>query len=258
MQQSKLTKTLQDLGFTEKEALIYLELLKLNEAPSSAIARQSNIKRSTTYSILEQLKKRGLVSQTKRQGSLFFRALDPYIFLKEQKNKFTNLRKSVDNLKETLPELLNLHSQYITAPHISVFSGKKGIVQIMEDTLTSSTELLCWTNPIVVSKFLGDYCSSYTKRKVKNKIWLRGIFCCDKHNKKLRTEEEDKLREIYVIPKEQFPFKNEINIYDDKVSIISHEDQIGVIVQNQNIADTQRAIFKLGFIAAKKIGIPIR
>ena len=46
-------------------------------------------------------------------------------------------------------------------------------------------------------------------------------------------------------------FKNEINIYDDKVAIISHEDQIGVIIQNKNIADTQRSIFELGFEYAK-------
>ncbi len=62
---------------------------------------------------------------------------------------------------------------------------------------------------------------------------------------------EAELREIYLIPKEKFPFRNEINIYDDKVAIISHEDEIGVIIQNKNIADTQRSIFELGFEYAK-------
>lgn len=58
---------------------------------------------------------------------------------------------------------------------------------------------------------------------------------------------KEELREVYLVPKEKFPFENEINIYDDKVAIISHADKVGVIIQNQSIADTQKAIFKLAF-----------
>ena len=45
---------LQDIGFSEKEAKIYLAILELNEALPSAIARRANIKRPTTYVILDQ------------------------------------------------------------------------------------------------------------------------------------------------------------------------------------------------------------
>ena len=62
---------------------------------------------------------------------------------------------------------------------------------------------------------------------------------------------KEELRELYFIPRNEFPFKNEINIYDDKVAIISHEDNVGVILQNKNIADTQRSIHKLTFNYAK-------
>ena len=56
---------------------------------------------------------------------------------------------------------------------------------------------------------------------------------------------------MYLIPKEDYPFKNEINIYDDKIAIISHEDKMGVIIQNANIAETQRSIFNFAFKYAK-------
>jgi hypothetical protein len=42
-----------------------------------------------------------------------------------------------------------------------------------------------------------------------------------------------------------------INIYDDKVAIVSHQDQVGVIIENKNIADTQRSIFNFAFDYAK-------
>jgi hypothetical protein len=86
---------------------------------------------------------------------------------------------------------------------------------------------------------------------VQRKIWLRGIFCSDDTGLTFKKRGVSELREVHLVPKDKFPFKNEINIYDDKVAIISHQDEIGVIIQNQNIADTQRAIFNLAFEYAK-------
>ncbi|MBT5517005.1 hypothetical protein HOK22_03775, partial [Candidatus Peregrinibacteria bacterium] len=62
-----------------------------------------------------------------------------------------------------------------------------------------------------------------------------------------KEREKTELREVLLIPKEKYPFKNEINIYDDKVSIISHEDQTGIIIRNKTMADTQRIIFDFAF-----------
>jgi len=123
----------------------------------------------------------------------------------------------------------------------------------MEDTLTTSTELLCWANPNLVFGLLKEYYPSYIKKKVERKIWLRGIFCKDDTAEIFKLKGKEELREIYLVPKSKYPFKNEINIYDDKVSIISHEDNVGIIIQNQNIADTQRAIFNLAFDYAKTL-----
>ena len=53
-------------------------------------------------------------------------------------------------------------------------------------------------------------------------------------------------REIRVINKNQFDFTNEINIYDDKVAIISLKDElIGMIIESIEIANSQRAIFDM-------------
>lgn len=53
------------------------------------------------------------------------------------------------------------------------------------------------------------------------------------------------------IPEGKYKFENEINVYDDKVSIISPRDQVGVIIQNQAIADSQRALFELAYSNAE-------
>lgn len=240
-----IQKILQNIGLSDKETKIYLALLELKETLPSTISRKTKVKRPTTYVILEQLQKKGLVSHIKRGRALYFQALNPHSLLEDQYNKYTALEKA-------LPELLGLHEKYSSIPQMSLFEGKEGLIRIMEDTLTTKTELLCWADvEEAITTCLKDYYSSYIKKKIARKIWLKGIFTYGKLAIQFKKRGKEELREIYMIPKEKFPFRNEINIYDDKVAIISHEDEIGIIIQNKNIADTQRAIFKLGFEYAK-------
>lgn len=239
-----LTQILQNIGLTEKEAKIYLTLLQLHDALPSIIAKRSGVKRPTTYVILEQLQKRGLVSYVKRGRVLYFRALNPNTFIEDQYNKYKKL-------EQALPDLLKMHESYSATPQMAIFEGKEGLIKIMEDTLTTHTGLLCWADVTEAVTSLKDYYPTYIAKKVKRKIFLRGIFCADKLAKRFQEHSKDEFREVHLIPKDRFPFKNEINIYDDKVAIISHADQMGIIIQNKNIADTQRSIFEFGFEYAK-------
>jgi HTH-type transcriptional regulator, sugar sensing transcriptional regulator len=240
-----LNKTLEQIGLSEKEAKVYLVLLELREALPSTISKKAGVKRPTTYLILDELVKKGLSSKIKKGAYYHFQAVSPYNLLEDQYQKY-------HNFEQALPELLNLHKAYAVKPEMSFFEGKEGIIRIMEDTLTSKTDLLCWADvTLATTTLLKDYYPKYIAKKVKNKIWLRGIFCYDQEALKLKKREEEELREVYLIPKKDYPFKNEINIYDDKIAIISHQDQIGVIIRNKNIADTQRSIFKFAFKYAK-------
>lgn len=241
----KLQTILENIGFTEKEAIIYLALLELKEALPSSLAKRSGVKRPTTYVILEQLQKKGLVSYKKIGRLTYYRAINPHSLLESQHNKYSTLEKA-------LPELLQLNHKYSATPQMTVFEGKEGLMKIMEDTLTTKEDLLVWADVELASRtVLSDYYPTYIHKKVSKQIWVRGICCYDETSLRFKKNGDKELRELYLIPKDQFPFKNEINIYDDKVAIISHQDQVGVIIQNTNIADTQKAIFKLGFEYAK-------
>lgn len=244
---ASLTQLLKNLGFSEKEATVYLTLLELNEALPAAIARKSGLKRPTTYLVLETLQARGVVSSIKKSGVLYYQASKPEVFLDKERRHVAVMDQTLSTLAVALPELQALHQQYAVTPQMSVYYGKEGLIQVMEDTLTTKTELLCWANPELAYSLLVDYYPSYIRKKVKRKIWLRGIFCQDKIAEKFKRKGKEELRDIRLISKKDYPFKNEINIYDDKVAIISHEDRVGVIIQNKNIADTQRAIFELCF-----------
>jgi len=240
-----LSQVLQEVGLSEKEASIYLALLRLKEALPSSIAQAAMVKRPTTYLVLEQLEERGLVSKVKKHNTYYYQPVTPHSLLEDQYSRYKNL-------EESIPELLSIHKKFAVTPQVSFFEGKKGLIHIMEDTLKTSTELLCWADvSIATNTLLSDYYPKYIKTKVERKIWLRGIFSYDEESVKYKERGEEELREVALIPKEEFPFKNEINIYDNKVAIISHEDELGVIIENENIANTQRSIFKFAFKYAK-------
>lgn len=249
----EIQKILEKLGFSEKEAQVYLVLLELNEALPSAIARKANLKRPTTYLILEQLQKKGLVSSVKKESTLFYRATNPEVFIENEERRLKNNQCALEVLAQSLPELVALHGKYGTTPQMSVYHGKDGLIQIMEDTLTTNGNILCWSNTdLAVNTLLKDYHPSYVKKKMKRKIWSKCLFLEDKMGIGFKKRSKNELREVHFLPESEYPFRNEINIYDDKVSIISHEDQVGVIIQNKNIANTQRAIFELCFKLCQK------
>ena len=59
--QGKLVNTLINMGLSENESDVYLTALSLGPCKVSDIARNSGIKRTTVYSVMEALKKIGLI-----------------------------------------------------------------------------------------------------------------------------------------------------------------------------------------------------
>ena len=62
MTKAQLLTLLIDLGLREPEAQTYLEALSLGPTTVLALARQTGIKRTTLYTIVEELQHRGLMS----------------------------------------------------------------------------------------------------------------------------------------------------------------------------------------------------
>ncbi len=242
-----LRKILENVGLSEKEARTYLALLSLDEETPRAIAIKARLKRPTVYAVLEQLQQRGYVSRVKRGNTWHYRALNPYALIEDRFHKYTALEKAV-------PELLALNANRSSRPEMRVFEGKRGLIQVMEDTLNSSTEILAWADMAEITNGLFvDYWQEYIERRIEIGLWCRMVLCDSKEAREFKKRGADELREAYLVSRKRYPFKNEMNIYDDKICIISHEDLVGVIIENNNIANSQRSIFRMCFEYAKQL-----
>lgn len=230
-----------NIGLTEKESKVYLACLELGSSSVAHIAQHARINRVTAYGILEKLLKKGMVNFLTKKGNRFYDATDPQIVAAEIKRKVTNFRKA-------LPDLRRLRGDAIH-PRIRYFEGLDGIKAIYEDTLGSKTEILNYSNSKEIRDHWPNYDEEYVMKRVKHKIYLRGISPADEHGEWVHEHDKEYLREIRLVPANQFTFTNEINIYDDKVAIISYKDKplIGMIIESLEIANTQRDIFKMAW-----------
>lgn len=244
---NSLVHIFKQIGLTEKEAKVYLACIENGTSPVSQIGETAGINRVTTYSILEKLVQKGLVGSFTKKKVKYFTAADPEVVVEEYE-------KRAKELKSALPDLKRLTGE-TPHPQIRFFEGIEGIKTIYADTLTSKTEILNYSNSQEIRNQWPSYDNDYVKKRAKKGIQLRGLAPKDPAGEKVHKDDKKFAREMRLLPEEQFPFTNEINIYDNKVAIISYDNElIGMIIESPAIANSQRAIFNMCWQFAEILG----
>ncbi|MBN1494227.1 hypothetical protein JW911_00640 [Candidatus Peregrinibacteria bacterium] len=256
---------LKKIGLTEKEAQVYLGLLELGSQPASVIGKKTKINRSTTYLILESLMKKGYVNQHVRADVKYFTAADPQVVVQSLEREEQQIQESRKAMIDLLPDFYSLSNPLSIKPKVRFYEGEEGVKRAMEDTLSSKEVLLSWdamdswfNATSNLQKFIRDYAKL---RVEKYKIPVRVLVPDTPIARQYLLneypglkEKKDPLMEIRWIPKGVRVFKNEINVYDDKVSIVSlaKNELIGIVIESHEIAQTHRSIFELAWKAGKK------
>lgn len=235
-----LQKILENIGLSTKESKIYLSAIELGLSPAARIAKKAAINRVTTYDTLEKLMQKGFITKHKRKGTFQFSAVDPEIIALDFRSRARDLRKSLPDFKRIRGETPH--------PQIQYFEGLEGIKKIYLDTLSSKGEILNYADSKGIRELWPEYDQKYVQERTNRKIYLRGICPNDEEGRKVKDEDWECHREIRLVNRETYDFSNEINIYDDKVAIVSFgKNPIGMIIENRDIANTQRAIFKMAW-----------
>lgn len=243
-----LRKTLIEIGLRDVEAKIYLAALELDEGTAAQIAKKAKIKRPSAYVILKDLIKKGFVSSYSRKKVTRFIALNP--------SRLTEMiEERTQKLRDALPELKALYKpKEGIRPRVQFYEGKKGLIEIMEDTLkVPNKELLGYANIDLAWNALADYYPEYIRKKNEQNITPRAIFLDSQLARRFKETSRTEKRIARLVSGKDYPISNEINIYDDKIFIISHKEMVGVIIESEEIANTQRAIFELAWERAKQL-----
>ncbi len=117
---SPLVESLIDYGLSKKEALVYLATLELEVAPAQEIAKTANINRSSTYVVLESLKKKGLVGTSDDKNVRRYLAASPEVLLRNAGDHAKKQEETKNKIENILPELKALHKDTQKKPKIRI------------------------------------------------------------------------------------------------------------------------------------------
>jgi len=234
-----IDSTLQEIGLTKKQAKIYLACLELGETSIKEIAKKSEIKRTTIYDLIDEMINCGYIKTTTRGKKKKFIAVEP-------EDLKIIIRKKEALLAQILPDLKSLSNISGIKPKILFFEGVEGLKKTYDDTLRHpNTEMYQWASSDTFNAIEAEWLFNYVKRRVKKKIKALCIASDSPEIREFKKSDKAQLREIKVIDPKKFPFKIELDIYGNRIAMISARDQIGVIIESEPIASTLKMVFKL-------------
>jgi sugar-specific transcriptional regulator TrmB len=242
---------LQKFGLKSVEVDAYTLLLGFGQQPASVIAKKLQIKRTTARVYLENLVKLGLVKFNWKDRTQYFFAENPEASLEIlEQNKAKTFRKLEDNLNQfaaIMPELSSMVRQDSCIPKVVFYEGIDELKRMYQDTLTSDGEILCMSSVDDLKELFGEkYDNWYVKKRTKKGIPLRYIAKNTPEERVEQKKDKKFLRKSKLLPVAAFGISNEINIYDNKVSIITlKEEKIGVLIESKEIYQTMKIIFEL-------------
>lgn len=228
------------LGLTAGEARVYLSLLKAGPSKVGAIVRDSRVSYSKVYDVLERLTAKGLVSHVSIGKVRHFSAAEPHRlrdYLQKKEEALHSQKAATDKI---IPDLMKFAGAG-KRNSAEIFIGLKGLRTAYEALLKDAGrgDILRYFYPFddyheIASPF---YQRLHLFQKQK-KMDQRGIgttrFEKSKHYRELK---DVNMRFV------SFPLPGTIDIFDDRVLMVSWDSVTGILVSSKEIADHFRQYF---------------
>lgn len=246
------------LGLPQKEGSVYLALLELGSSGVSAIAQKAGLNRTTCYDILEYLHKKGLVSHVGDRKTITYTAEHPEALLAHYQKRSQQFARFAKDLDQILPQLRALYNEQGSRPRIRFYEGLKGLEAVYEDTLTADESIRAYASVYNMHAALPKYFPLYYRRRAQKGISIRAILPDTPEARERAAKDTEEARTSILVPADRFNFSPEINIYDDKVAIMSLSEEFGVIIESKEIAEAQKKIYELAWIGAQQVRTDVK
>lgn len=242
-----LIKLLEQAGFTEKEARVYLTLLELGQADVSDIAKKSELKRSIIYVLLEGLIKHGYASEVLNKKINTYQAIDPSVILSQ-------LKSIAKNFSEMLPIFRTLHNKGENRPKITYHETKEGIWNTYQE-INQSKEALFISSYERIAKHFPGVIEEWIMLYQKGLIPLKGKHLIANNAFDLEVMRKFKMigQETKFLP-EINDFNMDLTIYGNKLAITSLEEKpFVVIIESEGLVKSMRPIFEIAWNKGENI-----
>lgn len=246
MKDTPRIESLQSTGLTRDQAAIYDALLEKGALSARDTAQAAGIGRTLGYAVLEQLMEKGLVTKIDPKGAAATFHAEPPAKLQElAEESRKKAERAADALKSLLPELNSLHNLATGKPGVRFFEGTEGIREVLNDSLSSKTEIRAYIDNESIRKYIPDLNKQYVKSRSRLNIKRRNIATDTQENRFAIEGFLPKLTEWRLVPWEASPINTIVQIYDGKISYftLGTDHLIGIIITDPHIYEFHRRQF---------------
>lgn len=245
-----ITEILTSIGLTPEQADLYASLLDDGPQTAAKLAKTTKIQRTYVYPVARELVKKGLVAMERKGRTTTFVPQPPERLLTQAENVKTHAAQAYAALEGILPSLKTKFETAESKPIVRHFEGEEGVIKANLEVLAEKREILAFLviNPEIDRK-MASFWEKYYAMRLEDGIFVRAITPNTKEGIAYKKRDKQEMRETRLVPKEKFPFLIEKNITGNKVVFFSTREGklVATIVENQAIADTERAIFELAW-----------
>ncbi len=221
------------LGLSEFQAKVYIAALELGEASMQQLSQKSGVKRTTIYHFIDELRERGFISETRKRKRLVYSAVDPEYILELEKGRLVELH-------QLLPDLQAIHNKSHRKPRVTFYEGLQGIKEVYADTLKEKQPIIAYSDFEHMKQVLGDFFDQYPPERARKNITFQSIVRDSPIARENSKRDYGLLRDTKFLSSGDL--KTEINIYGDKVALMSFRSNppFVVLIEDHDIAETLR------------------
>ena len=247
--QQLLEKALEDVGLSQKEQRVYLELLKIGTGKAGILAKKTELNRTSVYDVLGSLGRKGIISSYRKGSQTYFSATDPHRLLsyleQEKADKVASIEANKLRLEALLPQFISLQDISPNRPKVQFFEGENGMREAYEDTLTSREPIRAYANVETMHQGLPNFFPEYYARRAKKKIFIRAICPRNELSAERHKHDQEEMREVRFLPDASLTFSPEINVYNNKMLVASWIEKMAIIIESKELADLQKLTFEM-------------
>lgn len=238
---NNLVQNLVTPSLSEHEVKLYIALIELGETTAKTLSEVTKIKRSTIYSVLGSLHKKGFVSLIDTKRIKRYAAQDPAVIQEFFAEKIRVLNKE-------MPRLKWLANRLSKKPSIRFFSGIVGARSAYLETLSESNTTIRSIGSVNrVAEVLGrDWVYRYIRSRVRKRIRASSILANDRFSRELASQNRKHLRETILITPKLLPANAEFMIVGHKMTFASFGDEpAGIIIEDKDLAKIMTTLYDL-------------
>ena len=234
-----IKQILSSLGLLDSEIKTYLAALRNGPSTVLDISKGTQLSRQATYTAIEQLSNRGLMSTIQRAKKQFYVAEEPGKLLAYAKRREDELKERVKDLKAAIPSLkLQVGGEQ---PVVRMYEGKEGIKSVLEHVTD--------TRPKYMDE-IGDLDAVFSVLDLDDLKPFRNVL--DKIKTKKRSiysgtpQTPGPVPGRYFLESKYKGFKTNVFILPDKVILFTLAGKIySTVIENAEIAETMHILFDL-------------